>query len=177
MLQVNHSTLHIRSTNNSKSTGILRFGHKTMPCMLGSNGIRARKFEGDGATPAGRYQIRYGFYRADRIKPPVSNINLIPIKPEYCWCDDPDSPLYNRFASIPPKYRHEILWRDDHLYDICLILDHNHHPRKNNAGSAVFFHIKHPENLPTQGCVAICLSQMNKILSRCNARTSLIIHA
>lgn len=171
------STIHIRSTDNSKSTGLLQFGHKTIPCILGSGAIRARKSEGDGATPSGSYKILYGFFRADRVRPPSSRINLVPLKPDYCWCDDPESRLYNRFISTPGRERHEKLWRDDNLYDICLVLDHNQYPRKRNAGSAIFFHIKHPLNKPTQGCVAICLSQMNKILAQCDAETTMIIHS
>ncbi|MCF6322420.1 MAG: L,D-transpeptidase family protein [Rhizobiaceae bacterium] len=147
-----------------------------MPCVLGSGGVRARKKEGDGATPVGSFEILYGFYRADRIKSISSAINLMPIKENFGWCDDPLSPLYNRFVELPSSWNHEKMWRKDNLYDICLVLNHNIHPQIRNGGSAIFFHLCSHDNTPTQGCIAITQSRMTKILGRCSARTRLIIY-
>ncbi len=154
----------------------MKFGHNTMPCIFGSGGIRARKQEGDGATPVGCFEILYGFYRVDRIKPPVSQIVLIPIQKNFGWCDDPSSPLYNRFIELPTRWNHEQMWRTDNLYDICLVLNHNISPRKRNGGSAIFFHLSSKDSAPTRGCIAITKSRMIKILGQCSTRTKLIIH-
>ncbi len=40
--------------------GIVNIGHAQFRCALGRAGIAARKREGDGATPAGRFVIRVG---------------------------------------------------------------------------------------------------------------------
>jgi L,D-peptidoglycan transpeptidase YkuD (ErfK/YbiS/YcfS/YnhG family) len=176
-LLIDRSTVHIRSTNNGASTGIIEFSHNFMPCIFGRSGIRPRKIEGDGVTPAGCYDILYGFYRPDRVRHISSKIRLLPIKPDYGWCDDPDSPQYNRFVQLPVRCSHEKLWRHDHLYDICLVLDHNMHPRKRNGGSAIFFHLLHPDNQPTQGCIAISENNMRKFLGQCMAQTRMVIHA
>ena len=166
-MQITHSSIQIFASGKSKSSGLLIFGHKTMPCILGKNGIGARKLEGDGVTPAGIYKILFGYYRKDRIGHLSSNIKLYPIKQNYGWCDDPNSSLYNRFVLLPVKQSHEKLWRQDHLYDICLVLDHNQHPRKRNGGSAIFFHLIAKDNQPTQGCIGVSQAQMRKILARC----------
>lgn len=177
MNQITNSTLHVRTSNNAKSQGILSFAHANIPCMLGSGGIRARKHEGDGVTPTGRYRLLYGFYRADRIGTIQTNLDMTPIKPDFGWCDDPKSPLYNRFITLPSRWRHEKLWREDNLYDICLVLNHNTHPRKQNSGSAIFFHLLHPKKTPTQGCVSISLNHMKNILRQCSHQPEFIIHA
>ena len=179
MKNIDCSAVHVRQSDHCKSAGNLQFAHHTIACILGAGGIRAHKREGDGATPAGIYNILYGFYRADRVGHLTSKIKLIPIKQNYGWCDDPASCLYNRFVELPAQpslSSHEKLWRDDNLYDLCLVLDHNMHPRQRNGGSAIFFHLKHPDNLPTQGCIAISLASMKKFLTQCDPQCRLFIH-
>jgi L,D-peptidoglycan transpeptidase YkuD (ErfK/YbiS/YcfS/YnhG family) len=173
---IDRSALHIRASNNSKSTGIAEFAHNFLPCILGRGGITARKSEGDSATPAGCFKILYGFYRPDRIRHLSSEMELHPIKPDYGWCDDPSSRDYNRFIRLPFAGSHEKLWRDDNLYDICLILDYNIYPRKRNAGSAIFFHLKHEDNRPTLGCIAISLGRMKKFLAQCSGQSEVVFY-
>ena len=176
MKDIDHSTINIRANGNSNSNAVLTFAHKSMPCIIGHGGIKARKMEGDGATPAGKYNIVYGFYRADRLARLSSNIKMIPIRQDFGWCDDPQGPLYNRFITLPTKWRHEKLWREDHLYDICLVLDHNMLPRRRHGGSAIFFHLKHTDDTPTQGCIAISPGQMRKILGQCSGQSKIVVH-
>ncbi len=172
---VNTSNIVIRPNNRTNNTGILEFGHTSMPCVLGRGGIKHKKTEGDSVTPVGSFEILYGFYRADRTKHISSNIKLFPIRPDFGWCDDPASPLYNRAITLPTRWNHEKLWREDNLYDICLVLNHNMHPRTRNGGSAIFFHLTSPDNKPTQGCVAITLPRMLKILAKCDRQSRLTV--
>lgn len=176
MKNIDNNNLNIRANNNSKRTGLIDFAHQSIPCIFGRGGIASRKKEGDGATPKGEFKILYGFYRADRIRHLSTNIQMIPIKENYGWCDDTNSPLYNRFIRLPSNWRHENLWREDHLYDICLVLDFNLHPRKRNGGSAIFFHLKQPDNKPTEGCIAVSLEYMRKLLRLCDSQSNIIIH-
>ena len=45
------------------------------------------------------------------------------------WCDDPGDRNYNRPVSLPYRASHEELWRNDHLYDVVVVLAHNDRPR------------------------------------------------
>ncbi len=176
MNNIRNLNLVIRTNCNRRKTGLICFAHQTLPCILGRAGIASHKSEGDGATPWGKYKILFGFYRADRIRHLSTRMELVPIKKNYGWCDDICSPLYNRFVKLPTKWQHEKLWRNDHLYDICLVLDHNLRPRKRNGGSAIFFHLKQTDNKPTEGCIAVSLRHMKKLLMQCDAQSTISIH-
>ena len=103
-------------------------------------------------------------YRADRIARPVTHLPVCPIRPDDGWCDDPGHTRYNSPVRLPFAASHERLWRDDHLYDLVVILDHNQSPRIRGRGSAVFFHLAGPGYAPTAGCIAVRLSDMRRLL-------------
>ena len=51
----------------------LTIGRRNFPCALGRGGVSTTKREGDGATPAGRFPLRYVLFRADRLsRPPTA---------------------------------------------------------------------------------------------------------
>ena len=54
--------------------------------------------------------------------------------------------------------------REDRLYDVCLVLDWNVHPRARHRGSAIFLHIAGPGFAPTQGCIAVEPAVMRHLL-------------
>lgn len=166
-----------RSPLGSKHQGMLHYNGNNIPCCLGKNGISINKKEGDQATPAGSFQLLFGFYRSDRIKTQQSLLPLDQIKKHSGWCDDQKNPNYNRLVELPFKPSHEILTREDRLYDICLVMDHNYSRRIKNRGSAVFFHLTNNDNGPTQGCVAIDPKWMMLLLPRLNMRTTINIIA
>jgi len=160
-------------TSNDRRRGLLAADGVRIPCALGRSGIRRRKQEGDGATPAGRLALVAVFYRADRIRRPATTLPAIALKPDVGWCDDPTHRLYNRAVHLPFKARHERLWRADHLYDIVVILDYNLSQPKAGAGSAIFLHLASPELAPTEGCVAISMPDMRRLLARAGPGTFL----
>jgi L,D-peptidoglycan transpeptidase YkuD (ErfK/YbiS/YcfS/YnhG family) len=45
--------------------------------------------------------------------------------------------------------------RQDGLYDVVLVTDHNQRPRVAGAGSAIFIHVARPGLTGTEGCVAL----------------------
>jgi L,D-peptidoglycan transpeptidase YkuD (ErfK/YbiS/YcfS/YnhG family) len=47
------------------------------------------------------------------------------------------------------------MWREDHLYDLLVVLGYNDDPVVPGKGSAIFLHLAKPGYLPTQGCVAL----------------------
>jgi L,D-peptidoglycan transpeptidase YkuD (ErfK/YbiS/YcfS/YnhG family) len=68
------------------------------------------------------------------------------------------------------------LWRDDHLYDLIIELDHNTRPRISGRGSAVFVHVARPGLAPTAGCVALKPGSLRKLLKNLSKKTRINIH-
>ena len=144
-----------------------------IPGVSGRSGTAWRKREGDGTSPRGSFRIITGYFRSDRVKRPFARIDLRAIRPGDGWCDDPASANYNRPVRLPFRARHETLWRKDLLYDLVLVLDYNISPRVRARGSAIFFHLWHTNDSPTEGCIAININWMRKLLPRL-ARTAVL---
>lgn len=135
--------------------GRLTAGGRLFDCALGRSGIATDKREGDGATPAGHYPLRRVLYRADRLDPPQTPLPVTPIGENDGWCDAPDDPAYNRPVILPYPASAERLWREDHRYDVIVVLGHNDKPVVPGLGSAVFLHVAAPDFSATAGCVAL----------------------
>ncbi len=144
-------------------------------CALGRSGCAFVKREGDGATPIGSWKIEQVLYRADRVRRPQTRLPMRHIKPDDGWCDDPEDRNYNRAVRLPYAGRHERLYRDDHVYDIVLILEHNRRPRMRNGGSAIFVHLARPNFAPTEGCVAVTEKAMRQLLMPLRRGSKLIV--
>jgi L,D-peptidoglycan transpeptidase YkuD (ErfK/YbiS/YcfS/YnhG family) len=154
----------VRASRSDPSRDLLVAGALTVPCALGRGGVTRHKREGDGATPAGRLRLISCHYRPDRVSRPGTRLPTMPIRPLDGWCDDPGDRSYNRPVPLPYPAGHEVLWRQDRLYDVLVVLDWNLlHPRP-GAGSAIFFHLAAPGMTPTAGCIAVTLPAMRKIL-------------
>lgn len=147
----------------------------TVPCSLGRAGRRVRKREGDGATPAGCWQLRRVFWRADRLLPPQTGLPRQPLRPFDGWCETVGDRNYNRMVRMPYAAAHETMTRADHLYDIVVELSHNMRPRVQGHGSAVFLHLRRPDGGATAGCIALSLRNMRQILARCGPRTRIVV--
>jgi len=131
----------------------------------GRTGLSARKEEGDGATPLGVLPLLRVLYRADRTKKPDCAVPAEPIAPDDGWCDDPADSAYNRHIRIPYAARHEILWREDGLYDVIGVLGWNCGPVMPKRGSAIFLHAATPDYAPTAGCIALNLPELHRVLA------------
>ena len=149
----------------------------TCQCALGRGGVvgAAQKREGDGTSPQGVWQMKRVFYRPDRLARPETHLPVVPLRATDGWCDAPDHPLYNRPVTLPFEASHEKLWRDDHVYDLIVELDHNSDPVVPARGSAVFFHLAHDDYRPTEGCVAISREHMLQVLQNSSEETSIKI--
>lgn len=145
--------------------GILTWGRRSVPCALGRSGIRKIKKEGDGATPVGSFPMRRLFFRPDRRDRPITALPATAITPALGWCDDPQSPAYNRLVRLPYPLSHEVLAREDHLYDLMVVLGHNDAPPTPGAGSAIFLHLAKDGYAPTEGCVALAPADMIDLLA------------
>jgi len=146
--------------------GSLRLGSLAWACALGRSGRRARKREGDGATPVGCWRIAGVLYRADRVQRPRTGLPVRPIRTDDGWCDDPADRNYNRAVRHPYPASAERLWRLDHVYDLVIVLTHNARPRVRGGGSAVFVHLARPGFPPTEGCIALHPARLLQLLQR-----------
>ena len=155
--------------------GLLIADGLRVPCALGRSGVARRKREGDGATPAGRLALVAVFYRPDRVPRPTTSLPVFPLRPDSGWCDDPSDRHYNRAVRLPFEAAHERLWQADRLYDVVVILDYNLARPERGAGSAIFLHIASAGFSPTEGCVAIAMLAMRRILARAGPCTFLDI--
>jgi len=146
------------------SAGLLTIGRGTFRAALGWGGMRADKHEGDGATPIGLLPLRKVLYRPDKLPAPACAVPVQALTPEDGWCDDPSHPGYNRPVRLPIRASAETLWRQDNVYDIIGILGWNDAPVIPRRGSAIFLHIARPDYAPTEGCVALSPSDLQRVL-------------
>lgn len=149
-------------------------GHR-IRCALGKGGRTHDKREGDGATPIGRWPLRRVFYRPDRIDTPTTSLSVVKIGESDGWCDDPRDPHYNTLVRLPHDGHHEVMWREDHIYDIVVELGYNDNPPVSGRGSAIFMHVARDGYSPTEGCVALALDDLLKLLSHCNKGDAVVV--
>jgi L,D-peptidoglycan transpeptidase YkuD (ErfK/YbiS/YcfS/YnhG family) len=145
---------------------VLQLGPLRFPCALGRGGCRARKREGDGATPIGRWVMRCVLYRADRGGRPCTLLPSVAIPADAGWCDAASDRNYNRPVRHPYPARAEHLWRQDGLYDVLVVLGYNDRPRVRGLGSAIFLHVAKGAGAPTEGCIAVARSNLLRLLAR-----------
>ena len=148
------------------SDGRLGLNLHSVRAALGKGGVIAAgaKREGDGKSPLGSWPIRYVFYRPDRVAKPETQLPVVALSPDDGWCDDPGDPAYTPHVKLPWPTSHEKLWRDDHVYDLIVILGHNDDPVVPGMGSAIFMHLARADYSGTEGCVALAMEDLLDVL-------------
>ena len=146
-------------------SGELHFHNKMYKCALGRNGIKKRKQEGDGCTPEGTYSFGPLYYRSDRIKRLKTYFNPIPIEKDMFWSDYPKSKHYNKLVRFKDS-SYENLYKEDHTYDIFLVINYNISPIIKGKGSAIFLHLAKKDFSPTSGCIALKKDCLFRILEK-----------
>lgn len=156
----------VTAEKSGATTGTVRFGGRDYPCTLGRGGIVAAavKREGDGATPAGRFPLREVYYRADRLACPVTKLSVLPLEKDFGWCEVSDHHDYNKLVRIPHPAMTDHMTRDDHIYDIVVVVGYNDAPVEPGKGSGIFIHLAQPDFSPTAGCVGLALEHLQEIL-------------
>ena len=147
--------------------GFLYFKEKSYKCVIGKNGARKNKVEGDGCTPLGTFSLGPIFYRSDRVRILNRSLETIPIKKNMYWSDDPKSKNYNQLTYTKGN-SFETLYKDENIYDIILPIHYNINPIIAFKGSAIFIHVVKNNFSPTEGCIALkknCLLKVIKDLS------------
>jgi L,D-peptidoglycan transpeptidase YkuD (ErfK/YbiS/YcfS/YnhG family) len=115
-------------------------------------------------------------YRADRIDAPVvQGLRLDRIEPDDGWCDAPGNRAYNRPVRLPYPASHEVMTREDGLYDLVVILGHNDDPPAQGLGSAVFLHCMAGDGRATLGCIGVEQDRLQALVARLRPGDSLQI--
>lgn len=153
----------------------LQIGEEKFRCSIGRGGYSKEKKEGDGATPVGKFNLREIFYRADRMAAPITGLPVKPIDQSDGWCDDPFDQNYNRMVRLPYAASHEELWRDDHLYDLIVVIGYNDDPVVKGKGSAIFMHVASANFTPTEGCIGLELAVLKSVVVRLTSGSVLVI--
>jgi L,D-peptidoglycan transpeptidase YkuD (ErfK/YbiS/YcfS/YnhG family) len=175
MIRMALGTIRVVARPGRRSLGWLRAGPVVVTVALGRGGIKADKREGDGATPRGRFRAVRLWFRADRLQRPRTFLPVQAIRRADAWCEDPADRRYNRSFRRSANEPGDRLWRDDHLYDLIIEIDHNTRPRVAGHGSAVFIHLARPGYAPTAGCVALSRGAMLRLLGRIGPNTRITV--
>jgi L,D-peptidoglycan transpeptidase YkuD (ErfK/YbiS/YcfS/YnhG family) len=173
-----HYTLRhilVRRRPGHAAQGLLSWGGRTHVCALGKGGVKALKREGDGATPLGSMRLVSGWYRPDHVRLRSAPLGLSRITDRSGWCDGASDRNYNRPVTLPYPASHETMKRPDHLYDLVVVLDFNLRPRRRGGGSAIFLHAARAGMLPTEGCVALPLPVLTRLLPHLSSQTVLTV--
>ncbi|RRN62562.1 L,D-transpeptidase [Caulobacter sp. 602-1] len=148
--------------------GRFELNGRTVRCAIGKAGAiaAADKREGDNKSPAGTWVMREVWYRPDVYKGgPKTALPLHATRPDDGWCDSPGDPNYNRPVLLPYPASAERMWRDDHVYDLVVILGHNDRPPAPGMGSAIFMHLARDGYPGTEGCVALARPDLEAVLA------------
>ena len=135
--------------------GVLSWPGGSARAACGLAGVKTDKREGDHASPAGTFPLLYGFYRLDRVGWPKTDLPMTGLRPDFGWCDAPEDPHYNTLVTLPYPASAELLWREDGLYDLIVVIGYNTDPVVPGKGSAIFLHVARPDFSGTEGCIAI----------------------
>lgn len=165
--------IHLIATPDKRLRGLVSNVMRDYPCAIGRAGMipAAIKREGDGMSPIGQWPMRRVFYRADRLDKPTTSLPCTIITRDQGWCDAPGDPAYNRLVMLPFTRSHEVLWREDHAYDVIVELGHNDDPPVPGLGSAVFLHVAKPCYTPTEGCIALALEDLLSVLKSADLKS------
>jgi L,D-peptidoglycan transpeptidase YkuD (ErfK/YbiS/YcfS/YnhG family) len=164
--------LHVRKIGEAH---LMDWGAGARRCAVGFGGVAQKQREGDGVTPIGSWPLRRVLFRADRVIRPRCVLSVAPLAPHDGWCDAPNDPDYNRLVRLPHRASAEQMWRDDHLYDVVLVVGYNDDPVIAGKGSAIFIHLARADFGPTAGCVALPLPDLFEALAQLKADDRMIV--
>ena len=138
-----------------KNKETLKISDYSFRCSVGKNGIYRNKKEGDKKTPKGTYSLGNLYYRADRVKRPITKLSTKIIQRNTGWCDDSNSKNYNKEIKIHEKTKigHEKLFKKDNSYNYLIEIKYNNRPTP-FKGSAIFIHLTNNYK-KTAGCIAL----------------------
>lgn len=144
--------------------------------VIGRNGIRKDKREGDGCTPAGTYRFTMAFGLLDD---PETILPYHKIQQGDYWVDDPESPYYNQLvntAQVPVDWTSaENMAASYPAYHYGLVLSYNQECTP-GLGSAIFLHCftAAPDN-GSAGCIRLPQERVKELLQSVTEHTRIVI--
>jgi L,D-peptidoglycan transpeptidase YkuD (ErfK/YbiS/YcfS/YnhG family) len=165
----------IRRAPGNPRQGRVALAHGVARAALGRGGVAALKREGDGTTPLGHFPVRAVLYRADRVTRPRTPFPFRAIRSDDAWSEDPADRSYNRLVKASPRPGIDRLRRDDHLYDVILVLGFNDRPRVRGRGSAIFVHLARQGYAPTAGCIGLAPRDLRALLRELRRGASIVV--
>jgi hypothetical protein len=115
------------------------------------------KKEGDRRSPAGVFALSR--VTGDGAAPLGTTLRYVVATDHLRCVDDPRSIRYNELVTAPPDARpwssDEAMHREDDLYRLTIVVDHNASPTLAGAGSCIFLHAFEPGRAPTTGCTSL----------------------
>lgn len=161
-----------------------RLANNAVPVTVGRNGLgwglglfpiesktAPIKIEGDGRAPAGIFELGDAFGYLDSAPPGCKLMYRTTTDRDY-FIDDANSPDYNSWMSLTEEVNKpeehwksfERMKRNDHLYELGIIVKHNMRPVVSGRGSAIFLHVWSAKGKATSGCTAMSKEDLEIIL-------------
>jgi D-alanyl-D-alanine dipeptidase len=128
-----------------------------------------QKVEGDGKAPAGVFRFGTAFGYDPEPLPGLKLPYRQATDRDY-YVDDSDSPQYNLWETLPdatskPTWKSaERMKRNDHLYELGIVVQQNNDPVTPGKGSAVFLHVWRRPSSPTAGCTAMSKEDLTALM-------------
>ncbi len=148
-----------------REDGVWRPVFWPMKAVIGRGGFAASgdKREGDGKTPTGVYPLGFAFGYGQTLD---TRLRYVQLTDDDVWIDDPAASDYNRMVKLQETTAasFERMLRDDGLYRYGLVVEYNMNPVVKNLGSAIFFHVRQGECVPTVGCIALSETDLLTLL-------------
>ncbi|WP_175409234.1 L,D-transpeptidase [Streptomyces sp. TRM64462] len=149
------------------------------PARFGAGGLVAgeRRRQGTSTTPAGLYDLRFGF--GIEAPPPGTAYPYRRVTRDAWWCQDNASASYNRWVRPLPadcraeEAEHLITYGKQYAYGV--VIGFNYERPVRGRGAGIFLHVN--GDGPTAGCVSVPKDAMARILTwlRAGARPHIAI--
>lgn len=128
-----------------------------------------QKAERDGRSPAGRFRIGLALGNEPQLPTGSQGWPYHAKTPNDAWIEDPALPQYNHLVQVPEANRpawfeKQRLKLDDPAYHWLLVIEHNYPDSIPGAGSAIFFHVRRGETVPTAGCTTMPRERLESLL-------------
>ncbi len=135
------------------------------------------KKEGDGRSPAGVFEIgaAYG-YAATHAE---LSLPYAQATPELRCVDDPDSSHYNQIVSTADTnidwQSAEHMRRQDDLYTLAIVVEHNTKSTEPGAGSCIFLHLWEGLDKGMSGCTAMPMDALEELATWLQPQAAVLV--
>ena len=135
------------------------------------------KREGDGRSPAGIFDVgtAYGYEAAQA----GVSLRYVQATSELRCVDDPKSRHYNRIVSTADTavdwQSAEYMRREDELYAIAIVVEHNTQHTEPGAGSCIFIHVWRGPDSGMTGCTAMPMDTLEGFVAWLEPRAAVLV--